>query len=70
VLKKIGLEIDAKTYYNLRAHDLTCTLNLYNKSVLLLKELEDRHVYVAIKEKYVLNKEGNKRDRVILCIVW
>jgi hypothetical protein len=33
-----------------------------------LKELEDRHVYVAIKEKYVLDKEENKRDRVILCI--
>jgi hypothetical protein len=70
VLKKIGLEIDAKTYYNLRAHDLTRTLNLYDELVLLLKELEDRHVYVAVKEKYVLDEEGNTRDRVILCIAW
>jgi hypothetical protein len=70
VLKKIGLKIDAKTYYNLWAYDSTRTLNLYNKLVLLLKELKDRYVYVAIKKKYVLDKEGNKRDCVILCIAW
>jgi hypothetical protein len=66
----MGLKIDAKTYYNLRAHDSTRTLNPYNKSVLLLKKLKDRHVHVAVKEKYVLDEEGNKRDRVILCIAW
>jgi hypothetical protein len=70
VLKKISLEIDAKTYYNLRAHDSTRTLNLYNKLVLLLKELKNKHMYVAVKKKYVLNKKGNKRDRVILYIAW
>jgi hypothetical protein len=43
-------------------------LNLYNKSVLLLKELKNKHIYITIKEKYVLNKKGNKKDRVILYI--
>jgi hypothetical protein len=35
---------------------------------LLLKELKDKHMYISIKEKYVLDKEENKKDRVILCI--
>jgi hypothetical protein len=66
----MGLEIDATTYYNLRGRDQTKSLNPYEEAQLILRELEAQDVHVAVKEKYVLDGEGNKKDRIIECIAW
>jgi hypothetical protein len=36
---------------------------------MLLHYLKSWDVYVMVDEQYVLDKAGNKKDRVILCIV-
>jgi hypothetical protein len=68
ILKKIRLEIDTKSYYNLRGKEESQMLNLYEKALYLLRELKNQNVYVAVKEKYVIDKEENKTDRIIKCI--
>jgi hypothetical protein len=70
ILKKIGLEIDAKSYYNLRGKEESRMLNSYEEALYLLRELENQDVHVAVKEKYVVDGEGNKTDRIIKCIAW
>ena len=65
ILKNIGLEIDMKSYYNLRGKEQSRTLNLYKEALYLLCELKNQEVHVAIKEKYVINREGNKTDYII-----
>jgi hypothetical protein len=45
-------------------------LNLYEKALYLLCELENQEVHVAVKEKYVVNKDKNKTDCIIECIAW
>jgi hypothetical protein len=37
-------------------------LNSYEEALYLLRELENQEVYVAVKEKYVIDGEGNKTD--------
>jgi len=69
-LKKIGLEINAKSYYNLRRKEQSRSLSPYEEALYLLRELEAQEVHVAVKEKYVVDGEGNKTDRIIECIAW
>jgi hypothetical protein len=69
VLKRLGLTIDANRYYNLMRKEQTRTLNPQEEALMLLHYLESRDVHVMVDEQYVLDKAGNKKDRVILCIV-
>ena len=45
------------------------TLNSYEEAQYILRELENRDVYVATLEKYVVNLVNEKTDYVIDCIV-
>jgi hypothetical protein len=36
---------------------------------MLVYYLESRNVYVVINKQYILDKRGDKKDRVIICIV-
>jgi hypothetical protein len=38
--------------------------------MMLLYYLESQSVHVVVDEQYVLNERGDKKDRVIMCIVW
>ena len=69
-MKKIGLEIDTKSYYNLRGKEQSRSLSPYEEALYLLRELEAQEVHVAVKEKYMVDREGNKTDRIIECIAW
>jgi hypothetical protein len=69
VLKRLGLTIDANRYYNLIRKEQTRTLNPQEEALMLLHYLESWDVYVMVDEQYVLDEAGNKKDRVILCIV-
>ena len=70
VLKRMGLTIDANRYYNLIRKEQTYSLSPQEEALMLLHYLESRNVHVVVDEQYVLDEEGNKKDRVILCIVW
>jgi hypothetical protein len=37
---------------------------------MLLHYLESRNVHVVVNEQYILDERGDKKDRVIMCIVW
>jgi len=37
---------------------------------MLLYYLESYNVHVVVDEQYIVDKEGNKKDRIIQCIVW
>ena len=37
---------------------------------MILRELKAQNVHIAVKEKYVIDREGNKTDRIIECIAW
>ena len=45
-------------------------MNSYEEALYLLCELENQEVHVAVKEKYVIDREGNKTDHIIECIAW
>ena len=66
----MGLTIDANRYYNLIRKEQTYSLSPQEEALMLLHYLESRNVHVVVDEQYVLDEEGNKKDRVILCIVW
>ena len=68
ILKKIGLEIDTKSYYNLRRKEQSQSLSPYEEALYLLYKLKAQEVYIIIKEKYIVNREGNKIDYIIKCI--
>jgi hypothetical protein len=40
-------------------------LNSYKKALYLFRELKNQDVHVAVKEKYVIDREGNKTDCII-----
>ena len=40
-------------------------MNSYEEALYLLCELENQEVHVAVKEKYVIDREGNKTDYII-----
>jgi hypothetical protein len=40
ILKKIGLHIDSKTFYNLQEREQSKSMNLYKKACFILRELE------------------------------
>jgi hypothetical protein len=37
---------------------------------MLLHYLESQNVHVVVDKQYVLDERSNKKDRVIICIVW
>ena len=40
-------------------------MNSYEEALYLLYELKNQEVHITIKEKYVINREGNKIDYII-----
>ena len=43
---------------------------LQEEACMLLYYLESQNVYIVIEEQYVLDEERNKKDYIILCIIW
>jgi hypothetical protein len=37
---------------------------------MLLHYLESRNVHIVVNEQYVFDERGDKKDQVIMCIVW
>ena len=70
VLKKMGLTIDPNRYYNLVRKEQSKSLSPQEEALMLLYYLESQSVHVVVDEQYVLNERGDKKDRVIMCIVW
>jgi hypothetical protein len=70
VLKKMGLTIDPNRYYNLTRKERSHSLSPQEEALMLLYYLEARDVHVAIDKQYILDERGDKKDRVITCIVW
>jgi hypothetical protein len=70
VLKRIGLTIGAKQYYNLIRKEQSYSLLAQEEALMLLYYLKSRNVHVVVDKQYVLNKRGVKKDQVIMCIVW
>ena len=70
VLKRLGLSIDQKRYYNLHRKEITFKLSNQEEAQMLLHYLNGRKVHVEVLEEYVLDGAGNKVNRVILCIAW
>jgi hypothetical protein len=70
VLKKMGLTIDPNRYYNLVRKEQSKSLSPQEEAMMLLYYLESQSVHVVVDEQYVLNERGDKKDRVIMCIVW
>ena len=71
ILKRIGLTIQPKQYYNLIRNENSHSLSPQEEALLLLHYLESQEdVHVVVDELYVLNERGEKKDRVITCIAW
>lgn len=70
VLKKMGLTIDPNRYYNLVRKEQSKSLSPQEEAMMLLYYLESQSVHVVVDEQYVLDERGDKKDRVIMCIVW
>ena len=66
----MGLTIDANRYYNLIRKERSHSLSPQEEALMLLHYLESRNVHVVVDEQYVLDERGDKKDRVIVCIVW
>jgi len=61
ILKNIGLELDANSYYNLRSKELSKSMNAHEEALFILCELEGRSdIHVSILKKYVEDGEGRK----------
>lgn len=70
MLKRIGLTIAPKQYYNLLRNEQAFKLSPQEEALLLLHYLESQNVHVVVDEQYVLDERGEKKDRLITCIVW
>jgi hypothetical protein len=55
--------MDSKPFYNLRERAIK-SMNPHEKACFILRVLEARDVYVTVNEKYIVDGEGNKTDRV------
>ena len=70
MLKRLGLQIDSTTFYNLQRKEMIGQLSDQEEARMLLQHLEGKNVHVAIDEEYILDAAGNRIDRVIRCIAW
>ena len=70
VLKDLDLSLDRKTFYNLSRKEQAHKLSPQEEALMLLHHLESSNVHVVVEEQYVRDIAGNKKDRVIECIVW
>jgi hypothetical protein len=66
----MGLTIAPKQYYNLLRNEQAFKLSPQEEALLLLHYLESQNVHVVVDEQYVLDERGEKKDRLITCIVW
>jgi hypothetical protein len=66
----MGLTIDPNRYYNHVRKEQSQSLSPQEEALMLLHYLESRNVHVAVSEQYILDERGDKKDRVIMCIVW
>jgi hypothetical protein len=66
----MGLTIDPKRYYNLVRKEQSQSLSPHEKALMLLYYLKSRNVHVVVNKQYVLDERGDKKDWVIMCIVW
>jgi hypothetical protein len=66
----MGLTIDPNRYYNLVRKEQSNSLSPQEEAMMLLYYLESQSVHVVVDEQYVLDERGDKKDRVIMCIVW
>ena len=57
-------------FYNLQVKEEAKSISLYKEAYFILCELESRDIYTTVKEKYIIDREGNKTNRVIECITW
>jgi hypothetical protein len=69
VLKELDLSLDRKTFYNLSRKEQAHKLSPQEEALMLLHHLESSNVHVVVEEQYVRDIAGNKKDRVIECIV-
>jgi hypothetical protein len=70
VLKKEGLEIKRKKYWNLQRKEGEGTLTRQEELKYLLKLLEGEGVHVCTCDEYTLDVAGEKVGRVIMDIFW
>ena len=66
----MGLTIAPKQYYNLLRNEQAFKLSPQEEALLLLHYLESQNVHVVVDKQYVLDERGEKKDRLITCIVW
>jgi hypothetical protein len=69
LLKRLGLQIDSTTFYNLQREEMIGQLS-DQEARMLLQHLERKNVHVAVDEEYILDAAGDRIDRVIRCIAW
>ena len=62
VLKRMGLTIGAKQYYNLIRKEQSYSLSAQEEALMLLYYLESSNVYIVVDKQYILNKRGVKKD--------
>jgi hypothetical protein len=70
ILKRLGLQIDSTTFYNLQRKEMIGQLSDQEEARMLLQHLEGKNVHVAVDEEYILDGAGSRTDRVIRCIAW
>jgi hypothetical protein len=69
ILNTLGLNIDRKAFYNLLRKEQANTMSAQEEAQMLLYHLESHNVHVVVDEQYIVDKEGNKKDRILQCIV-
>ena len=70
ILNALGLNIDRKAFYNLLRKERANKMSPQEEAQILLHHLESQNVHVVVDEQYIVDEEGNKKDRIIQCIVW
>jgi len=65
----LGLNIDRKAFYNLLRKEQANKMSAQEEAQMLLHHLESHNVHVVVDKQYIVDEEGNKKDRIIQYIV-
>jgi hypothetical protein len=68
VLQKKGWEIDRKQFYNLLRKEDKGTLT--RQEELVLKVLDNRGLHPRVQDEYILDEDGERKQRVVRDIFW
>ena len=65
ILRKLGLRMERKTFYNLERRQKNGKLTKQEELALIIEHLEEEHFRIRVNDEYIVNEKGARTSRTV-----